>query len=60
MLLGLGWIDCDFCDDYIILVFGIDRMGDCFGYFGVWFVESNMVNVVLFCYIGYFGDRDGV
>ncbi|KAK0388783.1 hypothetical protein NLU13_5026 [Sarocladium strictum] len=59
LLPGPGWTDCDFRDDYIILVLGNDRMGERFGYFGAKLVESNMVNAAPFRHIGYPGDRDG-
>lgn len=59
LLPGPGWTDCDYRDDYIILVLGTDRMGDRFGYFGAKLIESNMVNAAPFRHIGYPGDRDG-
>lgn len=56
---GPGWTDCDFRDDFIILVLGTNRMGERLGYFGARYVESNMVNAAPFRHVGYPGDRDG-
>lgn len=56
MLPSPGWTDCDFRDDYAILVMGDDRMGDRFGYFGAQYIDPGMVNRALFGHAGYPGD----